>query len=156
MSRSSNALPWHDRCRSPTVSSLHLRPGSAGARSQLAAGSFLLVADDDEAEVCVVCAVLENAGYTVGFVRDGRELLDAMNQGPLPSLVLLDLMMPRSDGWRALALMSANARLAEVPVLIVTGLDTVEDLPPGRPVLHKPVDADVLVDMVSRLLRRRR
>jgi CheY-like chemotaxis protein len=138
------------------VSPPDLRPGAAGARSRLPGDPFLLVADDDEAEICVVCAVLESAGYKVGFVRDGRELLDAMNQGPLPSLVLLDLMMPRSDGWRALALMSESARLAEVPVLIVTAFDSVEDLPPGRPVLHKPVDADVLVDMVSRLLRRRR
>jgi CheY-like chemotaxis protein len=136
------------------VSRLDLRPGAA-ARPQLAAGSFLLVADDDEAEVCVVCAVLENAGYKVGFVRDGRELLEAMSEDPLPSLVLLDLMMPRWDGWRALAIMSASARLADVPVLIVTAFDSIEDLPPGRPVLHKPVDADVLVDMVSRLLRRR-
>jgi CheY-like chemotaxis protein len=111
--------------------------------------------DDDEAEVCVECAVLEHAGYRVACMRDGGELLDALHEGPLPDLVVLDLMMPRADGWRVLALMSSSPRLAEVPVLVVTAYDSLEGLPTGRPVLHKPLQADVLLDMVQKLARKR-
>jgi len=114
--------------------------------------SPVLVVDDDEAERIVIASVLVAEGFAVTCVADGEEALSAMGQDPLPSLVLLDLMMPRTSGWQVLAAMGKNPRLAGVPVVILTAFDTREGLPCGRQVVHKPVDAAVLVDLTRTIL----
>jgi CheY-like chemotaxis protein len=116
--------------------------------------SHVLVADDDDAERVVVASVLGSEGYEVDCVGNGDEALSAMRKEPRPALVLLDLMMPQRSGWEVLAAMADNPRLARVPVVVLTAFDDREGLPPGRHVLHKPVDAAVLLDLARAMLAR--
>ena len=56
------------------------------------------------------------------------------------------------SGWQVLDAMAAMARLKEVPVVVLTAFDDLADLPPGRRVLHKPFDEEVLREMVQRTM----
>jgi two-component system, chemotaxis family, chemotaxis protein CheY len=102
---------------------------------------LVLVVDDDAAIRAVTAEVLR---------ADGQEV----RYGPLPELVLLDLMMPGTTGWEVLQGMYDDPRLATVPVVVLTSLDSRDGLPVGPITLHKPVDSEVLLDVVHALLDR--
>ena len=113
---------------------------------------YVLVVDDDEAIRGAVAEALREVGFDVECAGDGSEALAVMQGEPRPSVVLLDLMMPRLSGWQVLEAMAAMARLKEVPVVVLTAFDDLPDLPPGRRVLHKPFDEAVLREMVQRTM----
>jgi DNA-binding response OmpR family regulator len=117
-------------------------------------GHLVLVVDDDEAIRAVTADVLRADGQEVVCASDGDQALAAMRYGRLPDLVLLDLMMPGTSGWQVLETMVVEARLATVPVIVLTSLDSREGLPVGPPTLHKPVDSAVMLDIVHSLLER--
>ncbi len=114
---------------------------------------YVLVVDDDEAIRGAVAEALREAGFDVECAGDGYEALAAMQLEPRPSVVLLDLMMPRLSGWQVLDVMAEKSRLKEVPVVVLTAFDALADLPPGRRVLHKPFDEEVLREMVHQTMR---
>ncbi len=113
--------------------------------------SRVLVVDDDEAVRIVVETVLRADGHDVATAGDGETALGLLGDSPAPSLVLLDLMMPRLSGWDLLEAMAHRPQLSEVPVLVLTGYDDVDGLPSRCHVLHKPIDADVLRERVREL-----
>jgi CheY-like chemotaxis protein len=113
---------------------------------------FVLVVDDDETVRTVMAEVLRADGRDVVCARDGAEALAIMRGEPTPDLVLLDLMMPGVTGWQVLESMGESPRLARVPVVVLTAFDARDDLPAGRPALHKPMDGALLLDLVHTLL----
>lgn len=100
----------------------------------------LIVEDDDEVrEILRELLVLE--GYSVAVAVDGREALDRVAQ-ELPMVILTDLNMPSVDGWELLRALRSDARLAAVPVLIMT---SDEHVPSGYPLLKKPFASRALL-----------
>ena len=100
---------------------------------------------------------LRQDGYAVDWVRDGAQA-DAALAGTGYDLVLLDLGLPRRDGLALLRAWRAAGR--EVPVLVVTARDAVEDRVAGLDAgaddyLVKPFDLDELAARVRAVLRRR-
>jgi DNA-binding response OmpR family regulator len=67
---------------------------------------------------------------------------------------VLDLMMPRLDGWRLLERMERTVVWADVPVIVLTAFDARAGLPAGCHVLHKPVESAVLLDVAAALTGR--
>ena len=67
--------------------------------------------------------------------------------------MVLDLLMPGVSGWDVLDFMEERPRLATVPVLILTAFEEGPEAPADRPVIHKPIDADLLRVLVDELLR---
>jgi CheY-like chemotaxis protein len=118
--------------------------------------AYVLVVDDDPAVRAVVSETLRGAGCEVVCASDGRQALEAMQAGPLPDLVLLDLMMPRMSGWQVLDAMRRVIRLSAVPVVVLTASDVQEHLHPHYPVLHKAVDSDLLLAAVRTMLEQTR
>jgi two-component system response regulator ResD len=114
-------------------------------------GRRVLVVDDDEAMRAALVDVLHNGGYQVSEARDGQEAMGTLEHDAAPSLVLLDLMMPRMNGWQVLEAMERTAGLAEIPVIVLTAFDAKAGLPAGCHVLHKPFDRDVLLAEVQAL-----
>jgi CheY-like chemotaxis protein len=110
--------------------------------------SFVLVVDDDDVMRSVVVDVLNDEGFEARGASDGEEALALLKRGPLPGLVLLDLMMPGVTGWQVIDQMSATPRTAGVPVVVLTSLDSSDDLPTSHLVLHKPIERDLLLDTV--------
>ena len=81
---------------------------------------ILIVEDDDENRE-FLCALLEADGFLVATARDGKEALDWLSGNPRPSVVLLDLEMPRMNGWEFLQAADAAAALAGIRVIMLTG-----------------------------------
>ena len=80
----------------------------------------ILVIEDDADMARSVCDVLEAMGYGIISVESGRAALEYLRHGVLPSLILLDMMMPEMDGWQFRAEQQRLSRAAEIPVVVVT------------------------------------
>ncbi len=82
----------------------------------------VLIVDDEPDVVIGARAILEVDGYLVSQAANGLEALDKM-MTETPDLVILDVMMPRMDGWVTLERMRSDERLGDIPVLMLTILD---------------------------------
>jgi PAS domain S-box-containing protein len=80
---------------------------------------LVLVIDDDAATRDLVSRFLRREGFAVRCAPDGAQGL-AMARKLRPVAILLDVMMPRMDGWAVLSALKADADLAETPVVMVT------------------------------------
>jgi CheY-like chemotaxis protein len=90
-------------------------------------GKAILVVDDEEAVLDVVCRFLEIAGHRAHGVTSGPAALEYVRGGHGVDLVVLDLMMPGEDG--ATTLRRLRQLRPELPVLLCTGLMQAESLP---------------------------
>ncbi|MEL7037256.1 MAG: response regulator [Cyanobacteria bacterium J06592_8] len=99
----------------------------------------ILVAEDDEDDRFLMQEALEEnrLANDLHFVEDGEELMDyLLHQGqysdpessPRPSLILLDLNMPRKDGREALKEIKANPDLRQIPIVVLTTSKAEEDI----------------------------
>jgi CheY-like chemotaxis protein len=82
----------------------------------------ILIVDDDPDLVALARRWLEREGHAVDHVGTGPAALEMLALDPLPDLVLLDVMLPRIDGFAVLKRIRADARLARLPVMIVSGV----------------------------------
>jgi two-component system, chemotaxis family, chemotaxis protein CheY len=115
----------------------------------------VMIVDDDESIRTMLETILRHDGHEAVSAASGAEALRQLRAGPLPDLVLLDLMMPGICGWDVIESMSESPRLAEVPVVVLTAFGDGAELPACRPVLHKPVDDEVLRALIDELLAQR-
>jgi CheY-like chemotaxis protein len=75
---------------------------------------------DDEPDVLLLCRVnLEFEGYEVIEAADGEEAMERVRSAR-PDVVLLDVMMPKMDGWQVLAAIKEDPELADIPVVMLT------------------------------------
>jgi PAS domain S-box-containing protein len=95
------------------------RLGEAAAAEQDGPAGLVLVIDDDAATRDLVSRFLRREGFAVRCAPDGAEGL-AMARQLRPVAILLDVMMPRMDGWAVLSALKADPELAETPVVMVT------------------------------------
>jgi DNA-binding response OmpR family regulator len=116
------------------------------------APAYILVVEDDFDIRDALTQILEEEGYAVRSAANGREALDAAGNGVTPSLILLDLMMPVMNGWQFRAEQLRDARLASVPVLVISAdphlrdkIGTLGDVG----VLKKPIHLDELLSAVA-------
>lgn len=113
--------------------------------------THILVVEDDEDSREALCEALIDAGYMPFSVADGVEALEHLRTGARPNLIILDLMLPRIDGWRFLSILTDEPDLSGIPVLVCSGAPNPH--PPGVPrdhILTKPVKLDVLMEYVTR------
>jgi signal transduction histidine kinase/ActR/RegA family two-component response regulator len=125
--------------------------GSAAARSDR--HEKILVVDNDPAIVDLVQRLLKKAGYSTIATLNGAEALE-LAERENPAAIILDIFMPEVDGWEILRGLKAHERLGSIPVILLTVSD---DLQKGRSLgasahLVKPVDRDVLLRQIDRLL----
>ena len=91
-----------------------------------APGRQLLVADDDPVVVDIVRQELEGEGWAVRGAANGVEALDAVAQ-KRPDVLLLDLLMPRMDGFETLRRLRLQEATRDLPVVIITAKDLSPD-----------------------------
>lgn len=84
-------------------------------------GKTILVVDDDEHTRNLLRDLCESAGFTVTTAEDGVEATRHI-EAARPDLMLLDLMMPRRDGFQVLQWVRQDARYAELPVILLTAI----------------------------------
>jgi CheY-like chemotaxis protein len=110
---------------------------------------ILLIEDDpDLAEV--VGEVLLMEGYRLSHASDGKAALEVLASPELPDLILLDLMMPNMNGWEFREAQLRDARLAKIPVVVLSATGERSRPIDAILVLRKPVTLDELLGAVRR------
>ncbi len=84
------------------------------------ADGLVLIIDDDAEVRDIVRSTAQSAGMRAAEAINGRAALDWLHGNPQPALILLDLMMPEMDGFEFLERVRADARLREVPIVVLT------------------------------------
>ena len=112
----------------------------------------VLVIDDDAAQRDLMVRFLERQGFTAITAADGASGLEMARQH-LPRAILLDVMMPKMDGWSVLTALKADPALAAIPVVMVTFVDerTLSATLGAVDLVNKPVDWDRLKTVLDRL-----
>ena len=96
-------------------------------RAALRAANPILVVDDDPLNREMLSALLRRHQLAVVEAEDGLEALAILERQPI-DLVLLDVMMPKLDGYGVLQRMNENPSLQDVPVLVISGLSEIESV----------------------------
>src|SRR5213076_2354637 len=120
----------------------------------------VLVVDDVELNVKLLEAKLSSEYFEVIAADNGPTALE-LAESELPDIILLDIMMPRMDGFEVCRRLKANPRTADIPVVMVTALSDVADRLRGLEsgadeFLTKPVNDTALFARVRSLVRLKR
>ncbi|MCJ2021879.1 response regulator [Methylobacterium sp. E-065] len=115
------------------------------------ASGLVLVVDDDPATRDLVARFLERDGFRVAVARDGKEGIERART-LRPRVILLDVTMPRMDGWSVLRTLRGDAELGNTPIIMVTVLDeqSLAFSLGATDYLQKPVDWDELHGVMDR------
>ncbi|MEI9942135.1 MAG: response regulator [Pseudomonadota bacterium] len=127
--------------------------------------TVILLADDDPDDIDMTRRALtkNNLGDEIYTVGDGEELLDFLNhrgasappaRSPRPTLILLDLNMPKMDGREALAKIKSDPQLHQIPVVVMTTSTAEQDITRAYELgsnsfISKPITLAELVDMTK-------
>lgn len=117
----------------------------------------ILLVDDELDVVELVKMRLEANGYSVLTALDGKEALDTARK-ERPDLVILDLMLPKIDGYRVCAMLKHDQRYAKIPIILFTARAQESDVAMGTEAggdcyIIKPFDPDVLLGKIKELLK---
>lgn len=123
---------------------------------QMTIGKTILVVDDSPTVRKLIAGKLEKCGHEVYCCNDGVEAMDYL-QSLNPDLVLLDIAMPRMDGYQVCKLIRGNSATKEVPVVMISGKDGFFDKARGRMAgangyITKPFGPETLMRAVEHYL----
>ncbi len=120
--------------------------------------ALILLVEDDEDILKMVKSHLNLEGFDVLTARDGLEALSKV-KAHLPNLVVLDIMLPKIDGWEVLLQLRENKETASIPIVMLTAKR--EDLSKLTAFRHgaddyvtKPFSPDILIARIKAVLRR--
>lgn len=110
----------------------------------------ILVVDDDDAIRTLLFTVLRRRAFSVDTARDGAAALDRLGHCNY-SVILLDLMMPRLNGWEVLDNLATRHPAQRPLVLVLTAGIEPRTFPPDlvASVIHKPFDVELIADTVA-------
>ena len=123
---------------------------------------YILIVDDDPDILDNIITVLETQPYRLATARDGKKCMEMIGQ-EIPDLLILDLLMPRMDGWGVIREMRSEPRYAKVPIMVLTTV--IEDASRRRyeletgmamevqEYIQKPVMPSELIRRVQNLLK---
>jgi two-component system, OmpR family, response regulator CpxR len=126
-----------------------LLPRRTGINQYIIIGSVmrpLLIVEDEVTTRNILTELLGKDGREIVTASDGQKALEHLTKVPPPCLILLDLMMPRMNGWEFLRRKAADPLVADIPTIVLSGS--------GRPagVMHqlaKPVDVERLMALID-------
>jgi len=114
----------------------------------------VMVVDDEDILVEMVASLIEDLGLQTMSATNGEEALASLNAAPeAPALILSDVMMPRMNGIELARAIKSDARLRDVPVILMSaagrpnGIHTIDGF------IHKPFDLDLLANLIERYVR---
>ena len=121
-----------------------------------AQGKRILICDDDPAILRVLEVNLEVEGYDVLLARHGEEAIEVA-AAEQPDLIILDIMMPRLDGYQTAERLKSMNKTRDIPVVFLSAKAQQSDIDKGRAYgvasyLTKPFDPNDLLDVVERLV----
>ena len=126
----------------------------------------IILAEDDEGHATLIKRNLKRSGLLNKIIhfKDGQETLDFLNQAKkkeeykdsIPSLLLLDIKMPKVDGIEVLRQVKQDAKLKKMPVIMITTTDDPREIDNCHELgcsnyIAKPIDYDKFVDAIRQL-----
>jgi twitching motility two-component system response regulator PilH len=116
----------------------------------------ILIADDTPSEAALMASVVEKLGHEARTVPDGEALLSTARTLK-PALILLDVVMPRLDGFNTCRKLKRDPELAATPVIMVTSKNQASDKfwaekQGANRFVTKPFTPDTLADAIKALL----
>jgi two-component system, OmpR family, response regulator VicR len=118
----------------------------------------IMVVDDEPDLLEVVKLILESDGYQVVTAGGGQEALDKIGK-EMPDLVLLDIIMPKMDGWEVFSRIKGDPKTHDIPVIMLTAKDQRIDKLIGLHVVRvddyitKPFGRAELLERIKRVLQ---
>jgi two-component system alkaline phosphatase synthesis response regulator PhoP len=124
--------------------------------------NYILIVDDDPDILEGILMILETQPYRLATARDGKKCMEMIKE-ELPDLLILDLLMPRMDGWGVIREMRSEPKFAQVPIMILTTV--IEDASRRRyeletgmamdvqEYIRKPVKPLELIQLVEKLIK---
>jgi diguanylate cyclase (GGDEF)-like protein len=118
----------------------------------LAEKPFALIIEDDRDIVALFRHVMDLAGYHTEIILNGKVAAETLAQ-TRPDIILLDLGLPGISGVELLAIIHADERLKEVPVVVITAHAHLVETLPVRPTLTliKPVNIEQMTNLIQRI-----
>ncbi|MFB2923580.1 MULTISPECIES: response regulator transcription factor [Aerosakkonema] len=118
--------------------------------------SKVLVVDDLATELEIICRILQEAGISVDRARDGDEAIARIQSSP-PDLVVLDVVMPRMNGFEVVRELRENPKTKHLPVVFCSQKNTEIDKSWGMDMgadayITKPFDPQQLINIVKKLM----
>ena len=125
---------------------------------------YILIVDDDPDILDGITTILETQPYRLASARDGKKCIE-MIADEKPDLLILDLLMPRMDGWGVIRELRSEPRYSDLPIMILTTV--IEDASRRRyeletgmamdvqDYIQKPARPDDLINRVEKLLKER-
>lgn len=119
-------------------------------------GKKILLIEDEKDLVKTIAFRLESKGYTAITAYDGQEGLDKARKEK-PDLIILDLMLPKIDGYKVCALLKGDSRYSKIPIIIFTARAQDEDMKMGKEAgaeayMTKPFDPEALFAKIEELI----
>lgn len=117
---------------------------------------YILIVEDDADLRGIEAEVIRASGHEVRTAGDGIEALEVMDAAGAPAVIVLDLRMPRMNGWDFAARIRADLRWHTVPIVVVAAhyaIGAEAAALRARAWLHKPVSIDDLATAVARVYR---
>jgi two-component system chemotaxis response regulator CheY len=112
-------------------------------------GAKLILVVDDDADIRdAIREALEMEGYQVTVAVNGQQALNFLQSGPMPALILLDLMMPVMSGEQFVEKQRQDSALAQIPVVILSADGRIREKAASihaAGYIHKPVTLDGLL-----------
>jgi two-component system alkaline phosphatase synthesis response regulator PhoP/two-component system response regulator VicR len=122
----------------------------------MAGGKRILVTDDDPVILRLLQVNLELEGYDVLLAHHGEEAYE-LAVAETPDLVILDIMMPRMDGYETVEKLKATDKTKDIPVVFLSAKAQQSDIEKGQEYgvadyLTKPFDPTELIEVVEHLI----
>lgn len=119
----------------------------------------ILIVDDSATATYILKMLLEQLGFKVLMAENGVRAIIAAHKFK-PDLIIMDLVMPKIDGFKATRLMKSDPRLSDIPVIIYSSKCEKQDkhwarLQGADGYLIKPVDKEQLVSVMNQVLKRK-
>ena len=118
----------------------------------------VLVADDESDIVETLQFMLESDGFEVLTAYDGEEALNIARRA-IPDVILLDVMMPKINGYKVSRLLKFDKKFQDIPILMITARTQEEDKLIGEETgadeyITKPFEISNVIDLINKHLQR--
>jgi len=118
----------------------------------------ILIVDDEIDLIMMLKMRLEANGYEIITANNGEEGLESA-KNELPDLIMLDIMMPRMDGFAMLQEVRKNEKIKNIPIIVCSGMERSkvekESIKLGADAfVIKPIDSPILLNTIEELLKK--
>jgi len=110
----------------------------------------VLIVDDDEVTRDSLAELVALDGFVAATAPDGVEALEYLRHAQPPCVIILDLTMPKMDGWQFRAEQKKDSALAGIPVIVTTARSSAEaSTMEADAIFLKPLDVRLFLDVIS-------